>query len=96
MNCDKPIDGGPMISPTRTSHASALPMRSRASVCVENVATPSFASLPPATTPPFAPSPAEHPPKPSAESAATPASAVKLRRVIIKLAISSAFRTERL
>lgn len=93
MNCDKPIDGGPMISPTRTSHASALPISSRASVYVENV-TPSFASLPPAATPPFAPSPDEHPPSPNAESAATPVSAVKLRRVIKKLAISSAFRTE--
>ena len=86
MNCDKPIDGGPMISPTRTSHASALPISSRASVRVENV-TPSFASLPPAATPPFAPSPDEHPLSPNAESAATPASAVKLRRVIIELAI---------
>ena len=84
-----------MIRPTRTSHASALPISSRASVYVENV-TPSFASLPPAATPPFAPSPDEHPPSPNAESAATPASAVKLRRVIIELAISSAFRTEKL
>ena len=80
-----------MISPTRTSHASGLPISSRDSTRVENV-VPSPAAPAPAPLPaaePCAPSPAEHPESPSADSAATPASAAKPRRDMFGYAISN-------
>ena len=80
-----------MISPTRTSHASGLPISSRDSTRVENV-VPSPAAPAPAPLPaaePCAPSPAEHPESPSADSAAAPASAANPRRVMNGYAISN-------
>ena len=78
-----------MISPTRTSHASGLPISSRTSACVENVVASPAAPAPLPAAEPCAPSPAEHPESPSADSAATPASAAKPRRDMFGYAISN-------
>ena len=80
-----------MINPTRTSHASGLPISSRDSTRVENVvpSPEALAPAPPDAAEPCAPSPAEHPESPSAESAATPASAAKPRRDMFGYAISN-------
>ncbi len=78
MNCARPMDGGPMISPTRTLHGSAEPKSSRDSACVVNVVPLAESDALDA----FDPSPDEQPGSAKADAAATPASAANDRRVI--------------